>query len=149
MLGSAVVVFRETLEAALIVAIVRGATRGVAHRGRWVAGGVALGIIGALLVALFAGAISQAVEGRGQELFNATVLLTGIPVAADAMWRAVQRHAGGRALGKVRFAPDPAVQAIIDTVPRATRSERAARLGFGHNATFDEVVIEYVETLPS
>ena len=30
MLGSAVVVFRETLEAALIVAIVMGASRGVA-----------------------------------------------------------------------------------------------------------------------
>ena len=40
MLGSAVVVFRETLEAALIVAIVMGASRGVAARGRWIAGGV-------------------------------------------------------------------------------------------------------------
>lgn len=53
MLGSAVVVFRETLEAALIVAIVMGATRGVARRGRWIAGGVMLGILGALVVAAF------------------------------------------------------------------------------------------------
>ena len=82
MLGSAVIVFRETLEAALIVAIVMGASRGVAARGRWIAGGVALGIVGALIVAAFAGAISQAVQGRGQELFNATVLLVAVAMLA-------------------------------------------------------------------
>jgi high-affinity iron transporter len=82
MLGSAVVVFRETLEAALIIAIVMGATRGVALRGRWIAGGVVLGIAGALLVAAFAGAISEAVQGRGQELFNAGVLLVAVSMLA-------------------------------------------------------------------
>ena len=82
MLGSAVVVFRETLEAALIVAIVMGASRGVAARGRWVAGGVVLGIVGALVVAAFAGAISEAVQGRGQELFNAAVLLVAVAMLA-------------------------------------------------------------------
>ena len=82
MLGSAVVVFRETLEAALIVAIVMGASRGVAARGRWVAGGVVLGIVGALIVAAFAGAISEAVQGRGQELFNASVLLVAVAMLA-------------------------------------------------------------------
>ncbi|HUJ87704.1 MAG TPA: FTR1 family protein [Burkholderiales bacterium] len=82
MLGSAIVVFRETLEAALIVAIVLGATRGVAGRGRWIAGGVVLGLVGALLVAAFAGAISEAVQGRGQELFNAGVLLVAVAMLA-------------------------------------------------------------------
>ena len=82
MLGSAVVVFRETLEAALIVAIVMGASRGVAGRGRWIAGGVVLGIVGALVVAAFAGAISEAVQGRGQELFNAAVLLVAVAMLA-------------------------------------------------------------------
>ncbi|MFZ1909466.1 MAG: FTR1 family protein [Burkholderiales bacterium] len=82
MLASAVVVFRETLEAALIVAIVMGASRGVAARGLWIAGGVVLGIVGALVVAAFAGAISEAVQGRGQELFNATVLLVAVAMLA-------------------------------------------------------------------
>jgi len=82
MLGSAVVVFRETLEAALIVAIVMGASRGVAGRGRWIAGGVVLGIAGALIVAAFAGAIAEAVQGRGQEIFNATVLLVAVAMLA-------------------------------------------------------------------
>jgi high-affinity iron transporter len=97
MLGSAVVVFRETLEAALIVAIVMGASRGVAARGRWVAGGVVLGIVGALIVAAFAGAISQAVQGRGQELFNAAVLLVAVAMLAwHNVWMSshARKHVG-------------------------------------------------------
>jgi len=82
MLASAIIVFRETLEAALIIAIVMGASRGIAARGRWIAGGVALGVAGALVVALFAGALAQAVEGRGQELFNAGVLLAAVAMLA-------------------------------------------------------------------
>lgn len=82
MLGSAIVVFRETLEAALIIAIVMGASRGIAARGRWISGGIALGLAGASAVALFAGALAQAVEGRGQELFNATVLLAAVAMLA-------------------------------------------------------------------
>ncbi|MFA6265838.1 MAG: FTR1 family protein [Pseudolabrys sp.] len=74
MLGALVIVFREVLEAGLIIGIVMAATRGVADRGRWVVIGVGGGILGAAIVALFAGAISQAFEGIGQELFNAAVL---------------------------------------------------------------------------
>jgi high-affinity iron transporter len=50
------------------------ATRGVPQRGRWVAYGVLAGIVGAALIAVFAGAISDAFEGTGQELLNASVL---------------------------------------------------------------------------
>lgn len=82
MLGSAVVVFRETLEAALIIAIVLGASRGLVSRARWVFGGVGLGLLGAIGVALFAGAISEAAQGRGQELFNAGVLLVAVAMLA-------------------------------------------------------------------
>ncbi len=95
MLGSALIVFREVLEAALIVAIVMGATRGVAHRGRWVAGGIAAGVLGAVVVALFAGSISDAVEGRGQELLNASILLAAVAMLA---WHNVWMSAHGRAL---------------------------------------------------
>jgi len=94
------------------------------------------------------GALLHAARLESDQLgWDRTVLLTGIPVAADEMWRAAQRHAGGRALGKVRFAPDPTVQAIIDTVPRATRSQRAERLGLAHDSDIDEIVREYLKTL--
>ena len=38
MLGTAVILFRETLEAALLIGIVAAATRAIAGRGRWIAG---------------------------------------------------------------------------------------------------------------
>ena len=46
MLASLIVVFREVLEAGLIVGIVLAATKGVAGRNRWVAGGIAAGVLG-------------------------------------------------------------------------------------------------------
>ena len=50
MLSSAVIVFREVLEAALIVSILLAATRGMATRTRWISTGVIAGIIGAASV---------------------------------------------------------------------------------------------------
>ena len=71
-----------------------------------------------------------------------TVLLTGIPVSAQQMWDAVKQ----RARRNVRFEPDPALQAIMDAVPKATLSKRAAELGLPHNGSIDEIVREYEET---
>lgn len=71
-----------------------------------------------------------------------TVLLTGIAVTAREMWDAVK----ARAKGSVRFEPDPALQAIMDAVPKATFSRRADELGLPHSASIDEIVREYEET---
>jgi len=73
--------------------------------------------------------------------FHRSVLLTGIPVSAQQMWEAVKDKAKGR----VKFDPDPALQSIMDAVPKATRSERAARLGLPHNQDIQEIVREYEE----
>jgi high-affinity iron transporter len=83
MLGALIIVFREVIEAGLIVGIVMAATRGVAGRGRWINIGIGGGVLGAAIVAAFAGVISQAFEGAGQELFNASIL--GIAVVM-LMW---------------------------------------------------------------
>ena len=40
MFGAALIVFRESLEAALIIGVMAAATQGVAWRGRWIAGGL-------------------------------------------------------------------------------------------------------------
>lgn len=80
MIAAAIIVLREVFEAALIIGIVLAATRGVAHRSRWVVAGVALGLLGSIVVAAFAQQIASALEGAGQEVFNASVLL-----AATAM----------------------------------------------------------------
>jgi D-erythronate 2-dehydrogenase len=70
-----------------------------------------------------------------------TVLLNGIRVTAQQMWQAVEK----RARGRVKFAPDPALQAIMDAVPKATRSARAAALGFPQSRDIEEIVREYEE----
>lgn len=95
MLGSAVIVFREVFEASLIIAVVLGASRGAEGRGRWVSGGIALGIAGACVVAAFAGRISNAAEGSGQELLNASILLVAVIMLA---WHNVWMSAHGRKL---------------------------------------------------
>ena len=74
MLGALVIVFREAIEAGLIVGIVLAATRGVPKRAAWVGLGIGVGAVGAGIIALFAEAISGAFEGAGQELLNAGVL---------------------------------------------------------------------------
>jgi high-affinity iron transporter len=74
MLGALIIVFREVIEAGLIVGIVMAATRGVIGRGRWITIGIGGGVLSASIVAVFAGAISDAFQGAGQELFNAGVL---------------------------------------------------------------------------
>jgi high-affinity iron transporter len=83
MLGALIIVFREVIEAGLIIGIVLAVTRGIDGRGVWVAAGVLVGTLGAGLIALFAQTIADAFAGSGQELFNASVL--GIAVAM-LMW---------------------------------------------------------------
>jgi high-affinity iron transporter len=74
MIAALIIVFREAIEAGLIISIVLAATRGLAGRGLWVFSGIAAGLAGAVLVAIFAGAISSTFEGSGQEYFNAGIL---------------------------------------------------------------------------
>ncbi|MBU6469652.1 MAG: FTR1 family protein [Gammaproteobacteria bacterium] len=95
MLATAVIVFREVLEAALVIAIVLGASRSVAGRGWWVLGGIVLGTLGAGLVALFADAIAQAFTGNGQSLLNAVILLLAVLMLG---WHIVWMSGHGRKL---------------------------------------------------
>ena len=91
MLAAALIVFREVFEAGLILGIVLGATRDVPGRGRWIAGGVGAGIAGACLVAAFAGALSDAMQGAGQEVFNAGIMgAAAIMLGWHTIWMA--RH---------------------------------------------------------
>jgi high-affinity iron transporter len=95
MFGTALIVFREVLEAALIVGIVAAATQGIAGRGRWIAAGLALGVSGSLVIAGGAEALSHLAQGMGQELFNASIL--GIAVLMLA-WHNIWMSSHGREL---------------------------------------------------
>ncbi len=95
MLATAIIVFREVLEAALVVSIVLAATRGVIRRGLWVSGGVAGGVLGATAVAFFADVIAAAASGMGQEILNATVLFVAVIMLG---WHNVWMSRHGREL---------------------------------------------------
>ena len=95
MLGALIIVFREVMEAGLIVGIVLAATRGIAGRGWWVSLGILTGVLGASVVAAFAGAISNAFAGSGQELLNATVLIVAV---VSLTWHNVWMAEHGREL---------------------------------------------------
>jgi high-affinity iron transporter len=95
MLPTAIIVFREVLEAALIVGIVMAASRGALRRGLWVSGGIAAGVLGACLVAVFAATIAAAAQGMGQELFDAGILFAAVCMLG---WHNVWMSSHGREL---------------------------------------------------
>jgi high-affinity iron transporter len=95
MLATLLIVFREVIEAGLIVGIVLAATKGVPQRGLWVSYGVIAGVAGAFLVAAFASEIGELFQGSGQELFNAGILLLAVSMLT---WHNVWMASHGRAM---------------------------------------------------
>lgn len=112
MLAALIIVFREVFEAGLIVGIVLAVTSSVPNRNRWIGGGVVAGVLGACIVAAFAGALSQLFAGMGQELFNAAVLAIAVVMLTwHNVWMA---HHGREMAGEL--------QAVGQAVADGTKS---------------------------
>lgn len=97
MLGALLIVFRESLEAGLIVGVVLAATRGVPRRGRWISLGILIGSLGASILAVFAGKLASLFNGSGQELFNACALGAAVVMLA---WHNVWMAQHGREMAR-------------------------------------------------
>lgn len=95
MLSIAIVIFREMFEISLIIGVLMAATRGLSKRGQWVVVGLLSGVAGSMLLAFFAQRISEAAEGMGQEMLNATILLIA---AALIAWTVLWMNRHGREL---------------------------------------------------
>lgn len=108
MLSTALIVFREVLEDALVVSIVMAATKGVPGRGWWVGGGLAGGVIGAGMIAAFADVISSWASGMGQEVFNAGVMFVAVLMLA---WHSIWMSKHGREMAQHMSAVGRAVAA--------------------------------------
>lgn len=106
MLASLVIVFREVLEAGLIVGIVLAATQGIPRRAGWIAGGIGAGVLGAALLASFAGALSNALAGVGQEVFTASVLIVAVLMLG---WHQIWMASHGREMAREMKAMGQAV----------------------------------------
>ena len=108
MIAALIIVFREVFEAGLIVGIVLAVTRTVPRRNQWIAGGVLTGVLGACVVAVFAGALSNLFAGMGQELFNAFILIVAVVMLTwHNVWMA--RH-GSELAGELRAAGQAVVE---------------------------------------
>ena len=97
MSGALIIVFREVLEAALVLGIVLAASRGVFGSRAWIGAGVLAGMLGALLVAAGAESISSAFEGVGQEMLNAAILLLAVAMLA---WHSIWMSRHGAAIAR-------------------------------------------------
>mgnify|MGYP000727035280 CR=1 FL=1 len=93
MFAASLIVFRETLEAALFVGIIAAATKQLPQRGRWLAGGVAAGVAGALLLALSAEQVGTWADGIGQDLVNIGILTVALSML---VWHCVWVSTHGR-----------------------------------------------------
>ncbi|MCI0600772.1 MAG: FTR1 family protein [Beijerinckiaceae bacterium] len=97
MAGAFIIIMREVIEAGLIIGIMLAVTRGLPSRGLYISAGILAGLFGAALVAIFAGALSNALAGAGQEVFNAAALgVAVIMLGWHNVWMA--RH--GRQISK-------------------------------------------------
>ena len=97
MIGALIIVFREVIEAGLIVGIVLAVTQGVTGRVGYIAGGMVAGLAGAGLVAVFAGTLASLLEGSGQEVFNASILIVA---ALMLTWHNVWMARHGREMAQ-------------------------------------------------
>lgn len=93
MFAAALIVFRESLEAALFVGIVAAATQQVPGRARWLAAGVGAGVLGAILLALSAQQLSELFDGIGQDVANIAVLSVAL---AMLLWHCIWVSAHSR-----------------------------------------------------
>lgn len=95
MFAAALIVFRESLEAFLIISIMVAATRGIANRQGWIWGGVLAGLLGSALVASSMEMIANLADGMGQEFFNVAILILAIGMLA---WHNIWMAKHGREL---------------------------------------------------
>ncbi len=91
MISALIIVFREMLEAALVIGVLLAATREVAGGRRWIVLGGLAGATGAFLVAVFMGELENSVEGNGEFLYNAGLLAAAsVLIAWTVVW--MSRH---------------------------------------------------------
>lgn len=71
--------------------------------------------------------------------------LPGLKVSVGEMVAALERVAGPAATALIRWAPDPAIQRIVQGWPVEVAATRARALGFAADADFDSILRAHIE----
>lgn len=129
MLPTATIVFREIIEIALVLGIVLAATRGLSTRYIMALSGVVLGVLGSIIIAFFTDSIANAIDGVGQEIFNATIIFIAVGFLS---WTVIWMKTHGRhlaqdlkAVGKAVVEGEKSAYVLIGVVAFATFREGA------------------------
>lgn len=129
MFPTATIVFREIIEVALVIGIVMAATRGLPGRLKLVLTGLGLGVLGSVIIAFFTESISQAIDGVGQEIFNAAVMFTAVGFLS---WTVIWMKTHGRhlaqnlkAMGQDVVSGNKSVYVLVGVIALATFREGA------------------------
>ena len=139
MLPTATIVFREFLEVALVIGIVMAATRGMSGRINLALAGLGLGILGSVIIAFFTDQISQAIDGMGQEIFNATIMFIAVGFLSwTVIW--MKRHGRElaqnlRAVGEDVMSGRKSSYVLIGVIALATFREGAEIVLFTYGMT--------------
>jgi nucleoside-diphosphate-sugar epimerase len=76
---------------------------------------------------------------------NRSLQLPGFSVSVGEMAEALRRAVGEEAYRRIRWQPDPQIQAIISSWPQRLSAPRAEALGFGCDGGIDEVIAAFIE----
>jgi nucleoside-diphosphate-sugar epimerase len=74
-----------------------------------------------------------------------TVNLPGLSVSVGEMVAVLEKVAGPEPVSRISFAPDPAVERIVNGWPTAWDGTRAKALGLAADADFETIVRAYLE----
>ncbi|MDQ6954168.1 MAG: FTR1 family protein [Mariprofundaceae bacterium] len=89
MMSSMIIVFREVLEMSIVLGVLLAATKSSLSSRRWIGLGMSLGLLGAVVVALFMSELESSMNGDGEFIFNAVVLsLAALLIAWTVVWMA-------------------------------------------------------------
>jgi hypothetical protein len=85
--------------------------------------------------------------GIAGEAFGASrsLQLPGFSVSVGEMAAALRRAGGEAAYVRLRWQPDPQIQAIVSSWPPSLATPRAEALGFGRDNGIDAVVQAFIE----
>lgn len=139
MFPTATIVFREIIEVALVIGIVMAATRGLPGRVNLVLAGLGVGVLGSVIIAFFTDSISQAIDGVGQEIFNAFVMFVAVGFLS---WTVIWMKTHGRhlaqnlkAVGADVVSGNKSVYVLVGVVALATFREGAEIVLFTYGMT--------------
>jgi high-affinity iron transporter len=134
MFGTTLIVFRETLEAALFIGIIAASTQGILHRTKWLSTGILIGAMGSFLLASMMKQLSDWAEGIGQELVTICILSVAlIMLAWHAIWvnaHAKQMVLHAKSIGQVADHTSASLWAVAIAVAMAVVREGAETVLF-------------------